>query len=82
MLKLYWCNLVGNKGRGLSRFDDKTKNFANHRPISCDSRRLNGEVINILHEDRTGTLWGERYGWTDYTGITGTTTRLSAIRNV
>jgi signal transduction histidine kinase/ligand-binding sensor domain-containing protein len=47
-------------GRGegvLSRFDDRTKTFANYTPDSRDPRGLNGGDISAIHEDRTGTLW-------------------------
>ena len=41
----------------LSRYDDKTKTFANYTPDSRDPHRLNGGDISAIHEDRTGTLW-------------------------
>ncbi len=47
-------------GRGegvLSRFDDRTKTFANYTPDSRDPHGLNGGDISAIHEDRTGTLW-------------------------
>ena len=46
------------RGEGvLSRYDDKTKTFANYTPDSRDPHRLNGGDISAIHEDRTGTLW-------------------------
>jgi ligand-binding sensor domain-containing protein/signal transduction histidine kinase len=46
------------RGEGvLSRYDDKTKTFANYTPDSRDPHGLNGGDISAIHEDRTGTLW-------------------------
>ena len=46
------------RGEGvLSRYDDKTKTFANYTPDSRNPHGLNGGDISAIHEDRTGTLW-------------------------
>jgi ligand-binding sensor domain-containing protein/signal transduction histidine kinase len=46
------------RGEGvLSRYDDKTKTFANYTPDSRDPHGLNGGDISAIREDRTGTLW-------------------------
>ena len=46
------------RGEGvLSRYDGKTKTFANYTPDSRDPHGLNGGDISAIHEDRTGTMW-------------------------
>jgi len=46
------------RGEGvLSRYDDKTKTFANYTPDSRNPHGLNGGDISAIREDRRGTLW-------------------------
>ena len=53
------------RGEGvLSRYDDKTKTFANYTPDSRGPHGLNGGDISAIHEDRTGTLVAGSLGWT------------------
>ena len=46
------------RGEGvLSRYDDKDNTFVKYLPDSHDPHKLNGGDVNVIHEDRTGTLW-------------------------